>query len=298
MKNTFGSLAFVVILSTILFLALNSIYMLDQRQCALVLQFGEPVAQEVDPGLKFKVPFIQQVIFFDKQIKDIIFDPYGTNSEVMAYDQKTMKLSAFAKYKITDSLRFYQTVQKDAIFQRRAVSIMESAIREVIGSIPFTDFLGSKRREYSEKITTILREQTKGFGVEIIDVRIVTLNLPTKTQSAVYARMQTDREKEAMEIRASGAEKARIITAEADKEQTILLAEAEQQSSILKGEGEAEAARIFAEAFNKDPGFFSFYKSMEAYKIAFKDNSSMFILTAPHNDFLKYIIGDGSHIKH
>lgn len=266
----------------------SSIYVLDQRQTALVLQFGEPIRQHLEPGLKFKIPLMQNVIKFDKRIQHLTFSP-GDSSELMAMDQKTMKLDAFAKYRITNPLKFYQSVQNDQKLKMRIGSVIESTVREVVGTFPFIDVLGSKRADITNRITESVKKQAENFGIDILDVRIVRVNLPDKARLAVYERMRTDRLKEAKEIRAQGAEKALEIRADADKEKTIILAEAKKQSEILKGNGDAEVIKIFSSAISVDPEFFNFYRSLEAYKNAFKsDNSSMVI--SSDNPFMRYFV--------
>jgi len=264
----------------------SSVYILDQRQTALVLQFGEPIRQHIEPGLKFKIPLMQNVIKFDRRIQHLVFNP-GDASELMAIDQKTMKLDAFAKYRITNPLKFYQSVQNDQKLKMRIGSVIESSVREVIGTFPFIDILGSKRTDITRKITEVVRKQAENFGIDIIDVNIVRVSLPDKAREAVYNRMRTDRLKEAKEIRAQGAEEALGIKANADKEKTIILAEATKQAEILKGDGDAASIKIFASAVNSDIEFFSFYRSLEAYKNTFKSDNSSVVISSD-SPFMKY----------
>ena len=264
----------------------SSVYMLDQREIALVLQFGEPIRQHIEPGLKFKIPLLQNVVKFDKRIQHLAFSP-GDASELMALDQKTMKLDAFAKYRITNPLKFYQSVQNDQKLRMRMVSVVESNVREVVGTFPFIDVLGTKRVDITEKITALVKKQAENFGVDIIDVRIVRVNLPDKARDAVYNRMRTDRLKEAKEIRAQGAEEALAIKADAEKEKTIILAEAKKQSEILKGDGDASVIKIFSTAIGNDSEFFSFYRSLEAYKGAFSKGNSSLVMSS-NSPFMKY----------
>lgn len=287
MKNKFYKFAIlIIVVCTVL---LSSVYVLDQRQFALVLQFGEPVRQVLDPGLQFKIPIIQNVVFFDKRIQTLPFSP-GDSSEVVALDQKTMTLDAFAKYKIVDPLKFYQSVQDEKKFKMRITSVLESSIREVVGSGLFIDVLSSKREAITEKVTAVVNREAERFGVEVLDVRIVRVNLPDKSRNAVYQRMRTDREKEAKEIRATGAEEAQIIRANADREKTVLLAEAQKQSSIVRGEGDAAAVTISSKSFSQDPDFFNFYRSMNAYKEVFsvENPSDSTIFISSDSEFLKY----------
>ena len=273
----------------VVFIIFNSVYILDQRQSALVLQFGEPMREVHEAGLQFKIPGIQKVLFFDNRIQNLIFSP-GASSELMAMDQKTMTMDAFAKYKITDPLKFYQSVQNEQKFKMRIGSILESSIREVVGTIPFIDVLTAKRNEMNQQITNLVNDQAQHFGIDVLDVRVIRVNLPEKAQNAVYGRMQTERVKEATEIRARGAEEANIITASAERDRAILLADARKQAEVLKGEGEAEAARIFATAANQDADFFTFYRTMQAYKTSLLNSNTTLVLT-PDSDFLKYISG-------
>lgn len=264
----------------------SSLYVLDQREYALVLQFGDVVSEEKEPGLKIKIPLIQNVVFFDNRIQHLTFSP-GESSEVMALDQKTMKLDAFAKYRIVDPLKFYQSTQNEQRFKMRIGAIMESSIREVIGTFLFIDVLGTHRNDITKKVTELVNSYAVNFGVEIIDVRIVRLNLPDKAKNAVYERMRTERQKEAAEIRAQGAEEAQIIKAGADRDRTVILAEANKSAEILKGQGEAEAISIFSNSFGQDPEFFGFSRSLEAYKNAFLDANTKFILSSD-SEFAKY----------
>ena len=274
-----GLLLFLMIMS-------SSVYILDQRQTALVLQFGEPIRQHIEPGLKFKIPLMQNVVKFDRRIQHLVFSP-SEASELMAMDQKTMKLDAFAKYRITNPLKFYQSVQNDQKLRMRIGSVIESSIREVVGTFPFIDVLGSKRVDITNKITSLVKKQAENFGIDIIDVRIVRINLPDKARDAVYNRMRTERLKEAKEIRAQGAEEALGIKANADKDKSIILAEANKQAEMLKGQGDAESIRIFSSVVSSDPEFFSFYRSLEAYKNIFnKENSS--IVISSDSSFMKY----------
>ena len=191
-------------------MAFNSAYILDQRQYALVLQFGEPVATRLEPGLKFVIPFIQQTKFFDNRVQNISFSS-GDSSEVVAADQKTMKMDSFAKYQIVNPQQFYQAVQNERSLKIRMGSVIESTIREVMGSVAFSDILSEKRAEIMERIVSEVDRQMQPFGVNVLDVRITRVSLPEKARNSVYERMKTDREKESKDIRAQGSEEAQII---------------------------------------------------------------------------------------
>lgn len=265
------------------FILINSIFILDQRQSAIILQFGEEKRTIKEPGLQFKIPFIQNIVIFDKRILDLAID----EQEVIASDQKRLIIDAFTKYKIIDPLQFYITVQNKNNAEKRLGAIFDSSLRQIIGEFPLNDLLSDKRSDIMTKIKEVLAEQSAKFGIEIIDVRIVRGNLPKENSDAIYRRMQTAREKEAREIRAEGSEKAIRIKAKADREVVVILSEADKKSNILKGQGEAISNKIFAKSFSKDPKFFDFYRSMQSYEEAVKpDNSS--IIISPNNEFFKY----------
>ena len=265
------------------FVIINSVFILDQRQSAVILQFGENKRTISEPGLQFKVPFIQNVVFFDKRILDLPIE----EREVIASDQKRLIVDAFAKYKIVNPLQFYITVNNVRGAENRLKPIFDSSLRKIIGEFPLNDLLSDNRAVIMKEIKDSLAQESKTFGIKIIDVRIVSGNLPSENSNAIFRRMQTEREKEAKEIRAQGAEKAARIKAKAEKERVIILAEADKNSNIIKGEGEAISNQIFAKAFSKDPEFFNFYRSMKSYEKAIKaENSSVVI--SPDNEFFKY----------
>ena len=283
MKKVQSSLLIAFII--ILFLVANSIYVLDQRKTAIIIQFGEVMGEVIEPGLKVKLPLIQDVKFFDKRIQNLTFK-MSENSEVVAFDQKTMKVDAYAKYKIVNPKSFYEVVQDDHKFRIRLESIIESGIREVIGRVKFVEILGAKRNKIREDIISIVNDNVKSFGVDIIDVRLIRVNLPDKARKAVYERMITERQKEAKEIRAIGHQESEIIKAKSDKEKTILIAEANKESDIIKGKGDAEAINIYAQAYGKDRDFYEYYKSLDVYKNLFDKNSSLVV--SSNNKFLRY----------
>jgi membrane protease subunit HflC len=211
------------------------------------------------------------------------------NSEVVAFDQKTMKVDAYAKYKIVNPKSFYEAVQDDYKFRVRLESIIESGIREVIGRVKFIEILGSKRNKIREDVIDIVNENVRSFGVDIVDVRLIRVNLPDKARNAVYERMITERQKEAKEIRAKGAQESQKIKAEADKQKTIIEAEAKKDSDIVRGEAEAEANKIYASSFGKDPEFADFYRSMQAYqKAMLNDNNKTKMIISSEGEFFKY----------
>jgi len=274
---------YIFILLGLLLTLGSSIYSLDQRQQALVLQLGEPVKVVKKPGLKLKVPFLQNVIFFDNRILDLAVE----DQEVIASDQKRLIINAFTKFKIKDPLKFYTTVRNQYGINSRLSAILDSSLRQVIGEISLNELLTDNRAKIMENIKQIVSRESEIFGIDIVDVRIVRGDLPKENSEAIFARMQTDREKEAREIRAKGAEEAQKIKAEADKQRTIIIAEAQRKANLIKGFADSEANKIYANSYGKDPEFADFYRSMNAYKESLKtENTKMLI--SPDNEFFKY----------
>ncbi len=274
----------ITIFSTVfLVLLISTIFTVDQRQQALVLQFGEPIRLIKTPGLKFKLPFLQNVILFDKRILDLGIQ----EQEVIASDQKRLIINAYAKYKIIDPLKFYTTVRNQYGLNGKLSAILDSSMRQVIGEVTLSELLTIDRANVMARIKEIVSKESVIFGVEIVDVRIMRGDLPKENSEAIFARMQTEREKEAREIRANGAEEAEKIKAEADKQRIIILADAKKKSDIAKGDGEAKAAIIFANSYGKDPEFADFYRSMRAYKEALQSDKTRMIIS-PDGEFFKY----------
>lgn len=273
----------LVFLFILAFIGFNSFFIVDQRESALVLQFGEPVSVKTEPGLKFKIPLVQNVTFFDKRILDLNAEP----REVIASDQKRLIVDAFAKYKIIDPLLYFQSVKRETTAKDRLNSVLDSSMRQVLGSYPLLTLLSGQRRELMKSILEIVNQQAKTFGIDVVDVRIMRADLPAQNSEAVYRRMQTEREREAKEFRAQGVEEAQKITSTADKERRIILADAEKQGQIIRGEGDAIATKIFGDAFGKDPDFFAFYRSLQSYRKALKSQDTTLILS-PDSDFLRY----------
>ena len=266
-----------------LFLA-NSLYIVDQRELALVSEFGRIVSVKNTPGLKILIPFIQKVKFFDKRLQNIMFHSDDSN-EVVTSDQKTMKLDAFAKYKITNAVKFYQAAQNEKVFKLRLASILESTIREVVGTATFADVLGKQRLGIMQRISDAVKEQIEPFGVSVADVRITRVGLPEKAKQAVYERMRSARAKEAAEIRAHGVEESQIIRAQTDKDKVMLLANAKKDAEILKGEGDSESARIFADSVGQDSEFYVFYRSLQAYRNSLNASNTTFVLSTDDKFF-------------
>lgn len=288
MKNNKLAILGIILIGA-LFLLINSVYILDQRQYDIVIQFGDIVREDKTPGLKFKIPFIQNSVFFDNRIQTIVFSA-GDDREVVSADQKTMKLDAFSKYRILDPMKFFVTVRDENTLRTRMIALMESSVREVIGSTKFSDVLGINRSIVMENITAIVKDQMLQFGIEVLEVRITRIALPEKARNAVYARMQTDRQKEANEIRATGSEEGQKIRADAEKQRVVMIADAKKQAQTLLGEAEAKAIQTVADAVGKDIEFFDFYKSMEAYKNSFSKSDTKIVMSTD-SPFLKYLEG-------
>jgi len=268
---------------------LNTLFTVDQREQALVLEFGKTKRVIKTAGLKYKIPFLQDVVYFDKRILDLGIK----EQEVIASDQKRLIINAFVKYKITDPLKFYQSVRSQYGLEGKLSATLDSSMRQVIGEVTLNELLTANRINIMEKIKAAVSKESAIFGVEIIDVRIMRGDLPKENSEAIFARMQTEREKEAREIRANGAEQAQKIKAEADKQKTIIIADAKKKSDILKGNGDAEANKIYANSYGKDPEFADFYRSMIAYKEAIQPDKTRIVIS-PDNEFFRYFNKLGS----
>ncbi len=282
MKKNMGLIA-VVLGGVAVVITLSAAFIVDQTEQALVLQFGEPRRVIQEPGLNFKTPFIQQVVRFDKRLLD--FD--NAPEEVIASDQKRLVVDAFVRYHITDPLKFYQTLGSERALRQRLGSVVNSTLREVLGSVPLNQVVSEKRRALMLEIRDDVRTKADGFGIRVEDVRIKRADLPPQNSEAIYRRMQTQRQQEAAELRAQGSEEAQKIRAEANRLKVVIVAEAEKEAEIERGNGEGEMTRIFAEAFGRDAEFFSFYRSMQAYEAALGTDDTTMVLS-PDSDFFKY----------
>jgi len=268
-----------------------SLFVVKEINQAIVLQFGDPKKIISKPGLQFKIPFIQNVVFIDRRILSL--DP--APEEVIASDQKRLIVDAYARFKIVDPLKFYISVGDERVARSRLATIINSRLRGVLGTQSLATLLSEDRSKQMDIIQNDVNTEAKNFGIEIIDVRIKRADLPQANSEAIYKRMQTEREREAKEFRAKGAEMAVTITSTADKEVTVLLANAKKQSEIMKGEGDGQRNKIFAQAFGKDPEFFAFYRAMQAYEKALIGGDTSLILS-PDSDFFKFF-GDTGVIK-
>jgi len=270
---------FILIAATIFF----SVFIVKEVNQAIVLQFGDPKRIITNPGINFKVPFIQNVVFLDKRILNLDTPP----EEVIASDQKRLIVDAFARFQIVDPLKFYISVGNERVARSRLSTIINSRIRSVLGTQRLQTLLSADRTNQMSLIQDGVNNEAENFGIKIVDVRIKRADLPQANSEAIYKRMQTEREREAKEFRAKGAEMAAEITANADKEVTVILANAEKSSQILKGEGDGKRNKIFADAFGRDPEFFAFYRAMQAYEKALIGGETSLILS-PDSEFFKF----------
>ena len=263
--------------------AFFSIFIVKEVNQAIVLQFGDPKKIITKPGLNFKLPFIQNVVFLDKRILNLDAPP----EEVIASDQKRLIVDAFARIQIVDPLKFYISVGNERVARSRLSTIINSRIRSVLGTQRLQTLLSEDRTKQMALIQEGVNNEAEKFGIKIVDVRIKRADLPQANSDAIFRRMQTEREREAKEFRAKGAEMAVTITSTADKEVTVILANAEKKSEIMKGEGDGLRNKIFADAFGKDPEFFAFYRAMQAYEKALIGGETSLILS-PDSEFFKF----------
>ena len=275
----------IIVLAIITYLSLFTVKEINQ---AIVLQFGNPKKVITTAGLQWKIPFVQNVVFLDRRILSL--DP--APEEVIASDQKRLIVDAYSRFTIIDPLKFYISVGNEMVARSRLATIINSRIRNVLGKQSLATLLSEERGRQMAIIQEGVNEEAKKFGIEIIDVRIKRADLPQANSEAIYKRMQTEREREAKEFRARGAEMAVTITSTADKEVTVILANASKQSEIMKGEGDGIRNKIFADAFGQDPEFFSFYRAMQAYEKALIGGETTMILS-PDSDFFKYFGSTG-----
>jgi membrane protease subunit HflC len=274
-------------LALLVFVIANSVFIVGQSSQALVQQFGENISTVTAPGLHFKKPFYQNVVEYSRQVLD--FEP--PPAEVIASDQKRLVVDSFVRYRIADPLKFYQSVGTEEAMKPRLGVVLNGALRRVIGNIVLARLLSPERGQIMGKIRDDVAVEAKSFGLEVIDVRIRRADLPAENSQAIYQRMQSERNREAKEYRAEGAELAAGIQARADKEVTVILAEANKQAQILRGEGDAQSTKIFADAYNQDAEFFNFYRSLQAYGEAFGGNEPTTMVLSPDSEFFRYMSG-------
>jgi len=273
----------IVIIVAILFLANLSLFIVDETKQAIVLQFGKPIRAISEPGLNWKIPFIQNVVFFEDRL--LVYDAAPT--EIITKDKKTLIVDNYARWRIIDPLKFLQTVRDLNGAQARLDDIVYSELRVDLGLFDMSEIVSEKREGIMGRVTEISNEKANTYGIEIIDVRIKRVDLPPENEKYIFDRMKAERERIAKQYRAEGQEESAKIIAETEREKTVILAEAYKTAQTLKGEGEAESIRIYAESFNQDPEFYKFYRTLEAYRKTFKDKTT--VLLSTDSEFLKYL---------
>jgi modulator of FtsH protease HflC len=280
--NFIGGVAGILLIAALI-VGYSSLFTVYQTQQALVVRLGKVVRVVDEPGLNVKLPFIDNVIDIDKRILDL----EAPAQEVIASDQKRLVVDAFARYRIKDPLRFFQTLGSKPAADSQLNILLNSALRRVLGESTFIQVVRDERAELMARIRDLINHEAASYGIEVVDARIRRADLPEQNSQAVYQRMQTARQREAAEYRAQGLQQAQEIRSKADREVTVLVADATSKSEQIRGEGDATRNKIFADAFNKDPDFFSFYRSMQAYENGLKPNDTRLVLN-PDSNFFRY----------
>jgi membrane protease subunit HflC len=283
MKNGIAGIVALFVLLVAIVVGYSSMFTVSETQQVLLVRLGEPVRVVTTPGLNFKVPFIDTVISIDKRILDL----ENPAQEVIASDQKRLVVDAFARYRIKDPLRFYQTVGSIQAANIQLTTLLNASLRRVLGEVTFINVVRDERDVLMSRIQKQLDRETASYGISVVDVRIRRADLPEQNSQAVYQRMQTERQREAAEFRAQGGQKAQEIRSRADREATVIIADANSQAEQVRGEGDGERNRLFAEAYGKDADFFAFYRSMTAYENSMKGNDTRFLLR-PDSEFFRY----------
>jgi membrane protease subunit HflC len=283
MKNPIGT-ALIVVIGVLVLIAYSSFYIVDPRQQAIVRQFGEIKRVETTPGLKFKIPLMQDVVYFDRRVLE--FDV--PKESFILSDQKRLEVDAYARVRIVDPLRFFQSVQSENGMRARLGPVIQSAIRRALGEATLQQVLSAQRVTLMRDITTAVDREGRSFGLEVLDVRLKRGDLPVENSEAVYRRMQTQREQEARQIRAEGGEESQRIRANADREVIVIQSEARRQGEVARGNGDAEAIKIYADAYNRDAKFFAFYRSMEAYRQSLARADTTVVLSPESTGFFRF----------
>ena len=285
-----GVLAVLAVIAAIV--GYSTLFTVYQTRLALVVRLGQPVKIVTEPGLNFKLPFVDSVIYVDKRILDL----ENAAAEVIASDQKRLVVDAFARYRINNALLFYQSVGTVDAANSRLSTLLNAALRRVLGEATLTHVVRDERAALMARVREQLDREAAAFGITIVDVRIRRADLPEQNSQAVYQRMQTERQREAAEFRANGSQRKQEIQARADRDVTVLLADAQARGDTIRGEGEAERNRIFAEAFGRDPDFFAFYRSMQAYESGLRHNDTRMVLK-PDSEFFRYFADPAGKLR-
>ena len=288
----FSFIFLLVILVVFIILLWSSVFTVHQTKQAIVLQFGDPREVVSEPGLHFKLPFLQNVVRLDNRI--LAYN--GGQEEIIASDQKRLVVDTYTRFKIVDPIEFYKSVGSEQVARSRLGAIVNANLRQVLGGVPLQSVLTEERTSLMQEITNLVNQGAAPLGLKVVDVRIKRADLPPENSEAIFRRMQAEREREAREFRAQGEEQATRIKANADREKAVLLAEANRDAQIIRGQGDAKRNAIFARAFGQDPEFFNFYRSMLAYKEALIDNETSLILS-PNSDFFRFFNDSAGKLK-
>jgi modulator of FtsH protease HflC len=267
---------------------ISSLFIVNQTEQALLLQFGRPVRVIDYPGLEVKLPFVQNVVFFDKRLLDVEPPP----EEIIATDQKRAIVDTYTRYRIVNPLLFYQTVGNEDAVRARLTVMVSSAMRQVLGKVPLAALLSAQRAPIMQKIRDDVRAAAKPFGIDVVDTRIRRVDLPAQNSEAIYARMNSERQQQAALFRAEGSQEAATVRANADREVTVILADAQRQAQELRGHGDAQATGIYAKAYGQDEKFYAFYRSLQAYRDALAGKDTSFVLT-PTGNFFRFFQDPG-----
>ena len=290
MRSGISGIVALFVLFVVVIIAYSAVFTVSQTEQVLLVRLGEPVRVVTEPGLNFKAPFIDTVISIDKRILDL----ENPSQEVIASDQKRLVVDAFARYRIKNALRFYQSIGTIQAANIQLTTLLNASLRRVLGEVTFIQVVRDEREALMGRIRDQLDKEADGYGIQVVDVRIRRADLPEQNSQAVYQRMQTERQREAAEFRAQGGQKAQEIRSKADREATVIVAEANSTAEQVRGAGDGERNRLFAEAYGKDPGFFAFYRSMTAYENGLRSNDTQFLLK-PDSDFFKFFGNSSGH---
>jgi membrane protease subunit HflC len=290
MRSPVAGIVTLILLFLAAIVAYSSIFTVSQTEQALVVRLGRPVDVVSEPGLNFKAPFIDTVISIDKRILDL----ENPSQEVIASDQKRLVVDAFARYRIKNPLRFYQSIGSIQAANIQLTTLLNAALRRVLGEVTFINVVRDEREGLMTRIRDQLDREADQYGIQVVDVRIRRADLPEQNSQAVYKRMQTEREREAQEFRAQGGQKAQEITSKADREATVIIADANSTAEQTRGVGDAERNRLFAEAYGRDPEFFAFYRSMTAYETGLRSSDTRFLLR-PDSEFFRFFANPSGH---
>jgi membrane protease subunit HflC len=275
-----------VVLAFVAAVLSSGMYILDQTEEAIILRLGAWQSTVLEPGLHFKMPFLESAVVYDRRLLAL----NTPDEQILLGDQKRVVVDTYTRYRIVDPLKFYQSVRSESNARSQLGSIIQSSMRRVMGTIMMPTLLSDKRTDVMRTIQKDVAEVAKPLGVEVVDVRLRRADLPDETSQAIYDRMKSERERQAKELRAQGYEWGQQIKGKADRDRTVILAESQRQSQILRGEGDAQSSRIYGEAFSQDSQFYAFYRTLQAYRSSLGEGTTLVL--SPDNDFLKYL-GNG-----